>query len=107
MKEVKIGDDKTILLVKSEGGFYALGAKCTHYGAPLVKGNVANGHVRCPWHGACFNLETGTDYGKARDTLSYNDLILSLWDQTLCTMTQVRAVSLFRVDLVNLLQRKF
>ena len=82
MKEVKIGDDKTILLVKSEGGFYALGAKCTHYGAPLVKGNVANGHVRCPWHGACFNLETGTDYGKARDTLSYNDLILSLWDQT-------------------------
>lgn len=22
-------------------------------------GVLCNGHVRCPWHGACFNIETG------------------------------------------------
>ena len=22
-------------------------------------GVLANGHVRCPWHGACFNIRTG------------------------------------------------
>ena len=22
-------------------------------------GVVSNGHVRCPWHGACFNIRTG------------------------------------------------
>ena len=25
---------------------------------PLT-GVVSNGHVRCPWHGACFNIRTG------------------------------------------------
>ena len=25
----------------------------------LPSGVVSNGHVRCPWHGACFNIRTG------------------------------------------------
>lgn len=53
----KEGDQ--ILLVKQEGKLYALGNKCTHYGAPLVNGALGKGRVRCPWHGACFSLETG------------------------------------------------
>ncbi|XP_039289208.1 apoptosis-inducing factor 3 isoform X2 [Nilaparvata lugens] len=53
----KEGDQ--ILLVKQEGRLYALGNKCTHYGAPLVNGALGKGRVRCPWHGACFSLETG------------------------------------------------
>jgi Rieske Fe-S protein len=32
----------------------AIGAKCTHLGASLKNGVVANGHVRCPWHGKFF-----------------------------------------------------
>jgi len=37
MKEVEVGGVK-VLLVKSRGTYYALGAKCSHYGAPLVNG---------------------------------------------------------------------
>ena len=58
MREVDIGDSKA-LLVRQNGEFSAIGHKCTHYGAPLVKGCLGNGRVRCPWHGACFNLKNG------------------------------------------------
>ena len=58
MREVQVGEGKA-LLVRSEGEFNAIGPKCTHFGAPLVKGSMSNGHVRCPWHGACFNIKTG------------------------------------------------
>lgn len=53
-----LGDSK-VLLVKQNGKISALGTKCTHYGAPLVTGVVGEGRIRCPWHGACFNIETG------------------------------------------------
>ncbi|KAK3798334.1 hypothetical protein RRG08_063349 [Elysia crispata] len=58
MKEVEVGEHK-VLLVKEKGQFYALGNKCTHYGAPLSKGSYCDGVVRCPWHGACFDVRTG------------------------------------------------
>ncbi|XP_052074366.1 apoptosis-inducing factor 3-like isoform X1 [Mytilus californianus] len=58
MREVDVGEGKA-LLVRENGQFYALGNKCTHYGAPLAKGALNNGRVRCPWHGACFNVKTG------------------------------------------------
>lgn len=48
-----------VLLVRHQGKVSALGTKCSHYGAPLEKGTLCNGRVRCPWHGACFNVETG------------------------------------------------
>lgn len=129
MREVELGWGK-VLLVKDNGEFHALGHKCPHYGAPLVKGKpsgvhgagwdllqwgcaitrhawpllpgisgpcllvgspelrgrasgartqgslergycwwpslalplpgvLSRGRVRCPWHGACFNISTG------------------------------------------------
>ncbi|KAM4699305.1 apoptosis-inducing factor 3-like isoform 1-T2 [Discoglossus pictus] len=48
-----------ILLVNSNGVFSAVGSKCSHYGAPLSKGVLVGDRVRCPWHGACFNIKTG------------------------------------------------
>ena len=62
MKEVKLSDSgPNVLLVKCNGQVKALSPKCTHYGAPLSKGSLCpeKGIVRCPWHGACFNVETG------------------------------------------------
>ncbi|ELR53889.1 Apoptosis-inducing factor 3 [Bos mutus] len=58
MREVELGWGK-VLLVKDNGELHALGHKCPHYGAPLVKGVLSRGRVRCPWHGACFNVSTG------------------------------------------------
>ena len=37
MREVDVGDGKA-LLVRENGEFHAIGAKCTHFGAPLAKG---------------------------------------------------------------------
>ncbi|KPJ14799.1 Apoptosis-inducing factor 3 [Papilio machaon] len=59
MKVFDIGEEGKVLLVKQKGEFSAVGTKCTHYGAPLVTGALGDGRVRCPWHGACFNLKTG------------------------------------------------
>ncbi|XP_041097184.1 apoptosis inducing factor mitochondria associated 4 isoform X3 [Polyodon spathula] len=58
MREVEVGNHK-VLLVRSEGGYSAVGSLCTHYGASLSKGALSGSRVRCPWHGACFNIKTG------------------------------------------------
>ncbi|XP_050666775.1 apoptosis-inducing factor 3 isoform X2 [Leptidea sinapis] len=59
MKVFDIGEHGKVLLVKQKGEFSAVGTKCTHYGAPLNTGALGDGRVRCPWHGACFNLKSG------------------------------------------------
>lgn len=60
MQEFEIGNNgNKVLVVKQKNEFFAIGAKCSHYGAPLVKGALGDGTIRCPWHGACFNLKTG------------------------------------------------
>ena len=49
-----------MLVSKVKGEYYAMGSKCTHYGAPLAKGVITDGgRIVCPWHGACFNAKTG------------------------------------------------
>ncbi|MGE5323889.1 MAG: Rieske 2Fe-2S domain-containing protein [Actinomycetota bacterium] len=49
-----------ILLVKSGAKIYALGAVCSHYGAPLNEGSLQEETVRCPWHFSRFALDDGS-----------------------------------------------
>ena len=53
-----IGDDE-VLLVRQGGKLFALSAHCTHYHGPLADGLLVGETVRCPWHHAHFNLQTG------------------------------------------------
>ena len=52
-------DGAPVLLIHEGDRFYAIGAKCTHYGANLDDGLLTDGSIRCPWHHACFDIRTG------------------------------------------------
>jgi nitrite reductase/ring-hydroxylating ferredoxin subunit/uncharacterized membrane protein len=48
-----------LLLLRTSAGIRAIGAACTHRGAPLDQGTVEGECVRCPWHGSLFAFEDG------------------------------------------------
>lgn len=53
-------DDVRIALFNLNGEIYAIEDVCTHDGGPLVEGTIVNGcEVRCPRHGARFDIRTG------------------------------------------------
>lgn len=56
-------DGKAVVLVRHGGKVRALSGECTHLGAGLEQGIVADGELRCPWHHARFAIETGEAVG--------------------------------------------
>lgn len=58
-KRVYEVDGFGIVVANLHGNFYAVDDLCTHDGGPLGEGDLENGHIICPRHGARFDLRTG------------------------------------------------
>ena len=54
---------KKIALFNVAGSFYAIDDTCTHMGGPLSQGVLEEKQVRCPWHGALFDVTSGEVVG--------------------------------------------
>jgi len=66
LRELKEGKAKCartkterIVLVKLDGEIYAMEDRCTHDDAPICGGEIENGAIVCPRHGAKFDIKTG------------------------------------------------
>ncbi|VDP08854.1 unnamed protein product [Heligmosomoides polygyrus] len=62
-KKVFTVREKKILVINDNGTLYATGGICSHYNYSLENGKLfgiySKGRIRCPLHGACFNVKTG------------------------------------------------
>ncbi|MCW5658779.1 MAG: FAD-dependent oxidoreductase [Burkholderiaceae bacterium] len=56
-------DGVPAMLVRSDEGVFALGARCTHYQANLCDGLLADHVLRCPLHHSRFDISTGEAVG--------------------------------------------
>ena len=57
-KTVYVGFTR-VLLCNTGHGLFAIEDKCSHAVQPLVGGEMEDGIITCPKHGACFDLATG------------------------------------------------
>ncbi len=54
---------RTIALFNLGGTYHAIDDTCPHRGGPLSEGQVEGQVVTCPWHGAKFDVSTGSVTG--------------------------------------------
>lgn len=57
-------DGQQVVLVRSRDRLRAIGATCSHWGAPLEDGELVDADgdacLECPWHGSRFRLDDGS-----------------------------------------------
>lgn len=52
-------DGRAIAVFNVDGSYYAIDDVCTHDGGPLAEGDLEGAEIRCPRHGARFDVRTG------------------------------------------------
>lgn len=50
---------KPVAVFHLEDGFYAIDNICSHEEASLAEGEIEDGKIECPLHGAMFDIRTG------------------------------------------------
>lgn len=58
MRRIEL-DGKPVILARVQDEYYAFGARCTHYGAPLNEGVLKEHSIVCPWHHSYFDIRSG------------------------------------------------
>jgi nitrite reductase/ring-hydroxylating ferredoxin subunit len=58
MKEITVGCEQ-LVICRLNGQFFVVRGICSHRGARLAEGKVSGAVLRCPWHGASFDVRTG------------------------------------------------
>ena len=52
-------EDEFVLVLRTESGFWAIEDRCSHDDNELFGGEVVGKEIKCPRHGARFDLESG------------------------------------------------
>ena len=81
-RKVVSAGDRPVLLLRHEGGFYAVDNRCPHMGFPLDKGSVKDCILTCHWHHARFDLNSGGTFDQFADDVRAYPIELrgeSLW----------------------------
>jgi nitrite reductase/ring-hydroxylating ferredoxin subunit len=58
LEKVEIDDDKSIVLTKINGKYYAMDSVCSHEGGPLEDGELEGYSLICPWHQGKFDIRS-------------------------------------------------
>ena len=56
-------EGRAIALFNVGGEFFAIDDVCTHDGGPLAEGELEGSEIRCPRHGARFDVKSGRAVG--------------------------------------------
>jgi nitrite reductase/ring-hydroxylating ferredoxin subunit len=59
---------RRVAVFNVDGKFFAISDICTHRGGPLSQGELEGATVTCPWHGAKFDVRTGSVLGPPATT---------------------------------------
>lgn len=54
-----VGEVPVVVVREADGAVHVLADRCSHRSGPLSDGTVADGCLRCPWHGSTFRLSDG------------------------------------------------
>ena len=69
---LELGDERQLLVLAHDGGFYAFDNTCIHRQRELSKGVILNGRLVCPGHQWAFELGTGWEQVKQECQPTYD-----------------------------------